>query len=142
MVAGRKKDMKKLRVMIVDESPFFRRWFRKLILTLPGVQVIGELKDPLSALKFIRIMRPDAVLIDAKIQCRFGTDLVRLIKTITPIPRVIMLTSELCCLYQNKVSDKADYLLDKLTEYERIPEILRSFTSGPEAILRRVSNTL
>jgi DNA-binding LytR/AlgR family response regulator len=134
--------MKKLRVMIVDESPFFRRWFRKLILTLPGVQVIGELKDPLSALKFIRIMRPDAVVIDAKIQCRFGTDLVRLIRTITPIPRVIMLTSELCCRYQTKVSEKADYLLDKLTEYERIPEILGSFISAPEAVLRRVSNTL
>jgi chemotaxis response regulator CheB len=119
--------------MIVDESPFFRRWFRKLILTLPGVQIIGEPKDPLSALRFIRIMRPDAVVMDAKIQLRFGIDLVRSIRTITPIPRVIMLTSELselCCRYQSKVSEKADVLLDKLTEYDKIPEILRSFASG------------
>lgn len=133
--------MKKLRVMIVDESPFFRRWFRKLILTLPGVQIIGELQDPLSALRFIRIMKPDAVVMDAKIQWRFGIDLVRSIRTITPIPRVIMLTSELCCRYQSKVSEKADFLLDKLTEYDKIPEILKSFTSGSAPALRRVPNT-
>ncbi len=73
--------MKKLRIMIVDESPFFRRWFRELI-------------------------------------------------KITPVPKVILLTSEAYCRYQRKVSEKADFLLDKFTEYNKIPEILKSFASG------------
>ncbi len=122
--------MRKLRVMIVDESPFFRRWFRKLIVTLPGVQIIGEPIDPLSALRFIRIMKPDAVLIDGKTQWRFGIDLIRSIKRITPIPKVIMLTTEVCDRYQRTVSEKADFLLDKLTEYNKIPEILKGFVSA------------
>ena len=122
--------MKKLRIMIVDESPFFRRWFRKLILTLPGVRILGETKDPLSALKFIRIMKPDAILMDAKTQWHLGIDIIKSIRKITPVPAVILLTSEACCRYQKKVSEKADFLVDKLTEYNKIPEILKSFASG------------
>jgi len=128
--------MKKLRIIIVDESPFFRRWFRKLIPALPGIRILGEAGDPLIALKFIRIMKPDAIIMDAKAQWHFGIDLIKSIRKISPVPRVIMLTSDAYSRYQRKVSEKADFLVDKFTEYNKIPEILKQFASGSASELK------
>lgn len=122
--------MKKLRIFIVDESPFFRRWFRKLILSVPGSRILGEAEDPLSALRSIRRLKPDAIIMDVKTQWRCGVDLIRNIRKLTPVPKVIVLTSEGYCRYQRKISEKADFLLDKLTEYDQIPEILKRVASN------------
>jgi DNA-binding NarL/FixJ family response regulator len=123
-------EMKHFRILIVDESPFFRNWFRRLILTIPKIQVIGEAKDALSALCLLRRVKPDAIIIDVKTQWRFGTDLIKSFRQITPISKVIVLTSEGYRRYQTKALGKADVLLDKITEYNKIPEILNRFASG------------
>lgn len=121
--------MKNLRIFIVDESPFFRRWFRKLILSVPGVHIIGEARDPLSALKFIRKLKPDAIVMDVKTQWRCGIDLLKNIGKLTPIPKVIMLSSETYCRHQRKISERADFLVDKITEFELLPDILKRVAS-------------
>jgi DNA-binding NarL/FixJ family response regulator len=121
--------MRHFRVLIVDESPFFRNWFRRFILTIPKIQIIGEAKDALSALSFIRRVKPDAIIMDVKTQLRFGTDLIKSFRLITPMSKVIVLTSEGYRRYQRKASETADVLLDKITEYNKIPEILNRFAS-------------
>jgi chemotaxis response regulator CheB len=93
-------------------------------MAIPGMHVIGEARDPLSALKFVYRMKPDAIIMDMKTQWRFGTDLIKSMRKITPIPKVILLTSAVYSRYQRKVTEKADFLLDKFTEYNKIPEIL------------------
>jgi len=123
--------MRHFRVLIVDESPFFRNWFRRFILTIPKIQIIGEAKDALSALSFIRRVKPDAIIMDVKTQLRFGTDLIKSFRLITPMSKVIVLTSEGYRRYQRKASETADVLLDKITEYNKIPEILNQFASRP-----------
>ena len=122
--------MRNLRIFIVDESPFFRKWFRKLLLAIPGIHIVGEARDPLSTLKLVRKLKPDAIVMDLKTQWRFRVDLIRNIRNITPIPKVIVLTSETYCRYQRKVYEKADFVLDKLTEYNKIPEILTGLQQG------------
>jgi DNA-binding NarL/FixJ family response regulator len=127
---GEGAEMRHFRILIVDESPFFRNWFRRLILTIPKIEIIGEAKDALSALCFLRRVKPDAIIMDVKTQWRSGTDLIKSFRRITPISKVIVLTSEVYCQYQRKASEKADVLLDKITEYNKIPEILSRFASG------------
>jgi len=122
--------MRKLQVLIVDESAFFRRWFGKLILAIPGIQIIGEAKDPLSALRSTCRIKPDAIIIDAKARKRFGIDVLKHLRGSVPVPKVIMLTSDIYCRYQQNVTEKADFLLHKFTEYHKIPEILKRFASS------------
>lgn len=124
--------MNRLRICIVDESPFFRRWFRKLILAIPGSRIVGESCNPLQALRVIGRMKPDAVIMDAKAQWQAGVDLIRSIRRLTPVPSVIVLTSEAYRWHQRRMSEKADFLLDKITEYNRLPEILKEILC-PEA---------
>ncbi len=121
--------MKHFRVLIIDESFFFRNWLRRLIQTVPKIQIIGEAKDALSAMRFLRTVKPDALIIDIKTQWRHGTDLIKSFRQITPISKVIVLTSEGYLRYQKKASEKADALLDKITEYHKIAEILSRYAS-------------
>jgi chemotaxis response regulator CheB len=121
--------MKKLRIFLIDESPFFRRWFRKLILSVPGSRILGEAEDPLIALRSICSLKPDAIIMDVKTQWKCGVALIRNIRKLTPVPKVIVLTSEGYGRYQRKISEKADFLVDKITEYNKIPEILKRVAS-------------
>lgn len=123
-------EMRHFRVLIVDESLFFRHWLRRLIQTIPKIQIIGEAKDTLSALRLLRMAKPDAIIIDMKTQWRLGTDLIKTFRQITPISKVIVLTSEGYLRYQGKAAEKADVFLDKITEYNKIAEILDRYASG------------
>jgi DNA-binding NarL/FixJ family response regulator len=122
--------MRHFGVLIVDESLFFRNWLRRLIQSIPEIQIIGEAKDAFSALSFLHTVKPDAIIIDMKTQWRLGTDLIKSFRQITPISKVIVLTSEGYLRYQRKVSEKADIILDKITEYNKIAEILNRYASG------------
>ena len=122
--------MRNFEVLIVDESLFFRNWLRRLIQTIPKIQIIGEAKDTLSALSLLRMVKPDAIIIDMKTQWRLGTDQIKTFRQITPISKVIVLTSEGYLRYQRKAAEKADVLLDKITEYNKIAEILNRYASG------------
>lgn len=123
--------MKCVRVFLIDESPFFLRWFRSLISALPSVRIIGEARDPISAIRFLQRLSPDAVIMDMKTQLRFGIDLVRSIRKISPVPKIIVLTSDIFDEYRGMAFGKTDFLLDKCTEYRRIPEILQWVASHP-----------
>jgi DNA-binding NarL/FixJ family response regulator len=121
--------MRHFRVLIVDESLFFRNWLRRLIQTIPKIQIIGEAKDTFSALCFLNTVKPDAIIIDMKTQLRLGTDLIRSFRQISPISKVIVLTSEGYLRYQRTISEQADVFLDKITEYNKIAEILNRYAS-------------
>jgi len=121
--------MKNVKVFIIDDSPFYRRLFKKMILAVPGIRIIGEAKDSLSALKFIRRLKPDVIIMDVKTQWSFGIDLMKNLRRVTSIPKVIMLAGESYFRYQSK-AEKADFFLNKFTEYQKIPEILKRFTSN------------
>lgn len=121
--------MRNLRIFIVEESPFFRTWFRKLILTTPRIRIIGEERDPVTALDFISKMKPDAIIMDVKAQWRLKIDLIERFRKITPIPKIIVFTSEIYGRHQRQASEKADVVLDKIIEYRKLPEILTRFAS-------------
>jgi chemotaxis response regulator CheB len=116
--------MKNLKVFIIDESPFFLRWLRKLVPSRPEIRIVGEAKDPLAALEFIRRMKPDVIIMDFKMQWRFGIDLAGNLGRVKPIPRIIMLTSDIWRRRQRKEIGSADFFIDKMREYHLIPEIL------------------
>ncbi len=52
------------RVLLVDDSPFVRRAFRRVLKDVPDVEVVGEASDGLEALAQVPLLRPDVVLLD------------------------------------------------------------------------------
>jgi DNA-binding NarL/FixJ family response regulator len=113
-----------MKVFLFDSSAFFLGMIRRLLSDLPGLKIIGE-ANPLKALSLIRKLKPDAVILDIKSYKMFGTDVIKNIRGIKPIPTIIMLTNALCCDYYEKLNIEADFLFDKFSEMDKIREVLK-----------------
>jgi DNA-binding NarL/FixJ family response regulator len=80
-----------VRVLIVDDHDLFRSGLRNL-LEDEGVQVVGEAGGGEEALKIVRELAPDVVVMDLNMPGMGGVEATRHISTIAPLTRVLMLT--------------------------------------------------
>ena len=80
-----------LRVLIVDDHDLFRNGLRNL-LEGEGVQIVGEAGAGQEALRIVREVAPDVVVMDLNMPGMGGVEATRHISTIAPLTRVLMLT--------------------------------------------------
>src|SRR5438067_13287908 len=80
-----------LRVLIVDDHDLFRTGLRNL-LEEQSVQVIGEAATGAEAVRIVREIAPDVVVMDLNMPGMGGVDATRHISSIAPLTRVVMLT--------------------------------------------------
>ncbi len=80
-----------LRVLIVDDHDLFRNGLRNL-LEGEGVHVVGEAAAGQEALRIVREVAPDVVVMDLNMPGMGGVEATRHISTIAPLTRVLMLT--------------------------------------------------
>ena len=80
-----------LRVLIVDDHDLFRTGLRNL-LEEQGVQVVGEASGGAEAVRIVREIAPDVVVMDLNMPGMGGVDATRHISGIAPLTRVVMLT--------------------------------------------------
>jgi len=80
-----------LRVVIVDDHDLFRNGLRNL-LEREGVQIVGEAAAGQEALRIVRDLAPDVVVMDLNMPGMGGVEATRHITSIAPLTRVVMLT--------------------------------------------------
>jgi DNA-binding NarL/FixJ family response regulator len=79
------------RVLLVDDHDLFRTGLRNL-LEEQGVQVIGEAENGTDALRLVREVAPDVVLMDLSMPGISGVEATRQISMVAPLTRVLVLT--------------------------------------------------
>jgi two-component system LytT family response regulator len=83
--------MTSLRVLVVDDEPPARRRLRRLLSTLPAVEVVGEAGDGGGAIAQTRMLKPDVLLLDVQMPSPSGLDVVAHLPR--PRPHIVCVTA-------------------------------------------------
>lgn len=84
--------MKKIRVLIVDDSALIRKLLSELINNQPDMEAIGSAPDPLVAREMIREMNPDVLTLDVEMPKMDGLDFLEKLMRLRPMPVVMVST--------------------------------------------------
>jgi len=85
------KTLDELRVLLVDDHDLFRSGLVNL-LSEHGLHVVGEAENGDVALRLVRELAPDVVIMDLNMPGPRGVDVIRQITSIAPLTRVVVLT--------------------------------------------------
>src|SRR5213596_4402379 len=118
-----------VRVLIVDDHDLFRSGLRNL-LEDEGVQIVGEAAAGQEALKIVRELAPDVVVMDLNMPGMGGVEATRHITTIAPLTRVVMLT------ISEEDSDVMDAILAGACGYLLKDSSIQDLMSGIRAASR------
>ena len=89
--AAAERQTESLRVVIADDHDLFRTGLRNL-LEEQSVQIVGEAGTGGDAVRLVRELAPDVVVMDLNMPGMGGVDATRHITGIAPLTRVVMLT--------------------------------------------------
>lgn len=82
----------KVKVLIVDAAAFMVKAIREILESDPEIEVLGDARNGLDALKQIHKLRPDVITLDVDMPIMDGLKAVRHVMTESPTP-IVMLSS-------------------------------------------------
>lgn len=68
---------RKIQLVIADDHPIFRDGLRRLLEAESRIKVIGEARDGAEAVKLVRQLKPEIMLLDQNMPARTGLDALR-----------------------------------------------------------------
>lgn len=85
--------MDMIRVLIADDHPIVRDGLRTLILTEPGLELVGEAVNGEEAVYMAIAQKPDVILMDLVMPKKDGLEAISEIKSVEPDIAILVLTS-------------------------------------------------
>ena len=79
------------RILVVDDSIFFRRLVRARLDAEPGMVVVGEARDGKEAVTLAERLRPDVIVIDGAMPLMDGVEALPLIRDVLPECRIVFM---------------------------------------------------
>lgn len=84
--------MSKIRIVLVDDHTLVREGFARMLELVPDFEVAGQAANAPEALRLVREILPDIVLMDIKLPGTSGIELTTAVKEISPETEVIILS--------------------------------------------------
>jgi len=114
-----------MKVFIADDSPILCERLKTMLSDFPEVEISGQAKDTPEAIKFIKELKPDVVILDIRMPGGSGIEVLQSIKKDRPDIKVIVFTNYPYPQYRKKCMDLgADFFFAKATESEEVPKVI------------------
>ncbi|WP_076588253.1 protein-glutamate methylesterase/protein-glutamine glutaminase [Vibrio ostreicida] len=84
--------MKKIKVLVVDDSPVFRALLCELISSDPELEVVAMAEDPFEARELIKVHNPDVLTLDIEMPKMNGVQFLKNLMRLRPMPVVMIST--------------------------------------------------
>src|SRR5471030_443540 len=88
--------MKKIKVLIVDDSALIRGVLTEIINSQHDMEALGAAPDPLVAREMIRNLNPDVLTLDIEMPKMDGLDFLERLMRLRPMPVVVSTLTERC----------------------------------------------
>ena len=114
------------RIFIADDSEVLRIRLVEVLSEIEGIEIIGEADTANDAIKAIKNLKPDVVILDIRMPGGNGIEALEAVKMVENPPLVIMFTSYPYLQFRKKCLDAgADYFFFKSTEFEKLTKLLK-----------------
>ena len=123
--------MKKIRILIADDHTIVRDGLRQLLNSQADMEVTGEAEDGREALKKVKTLRPDVILLDIAMPRLSGLEVINLIREASTETQVVVLSMHAKETYVQQVlaSGALGYVL-KASPSTDILEAIRTANRG------------
>lgn len=127
----KKEELKRKRLLIVDDSKEIRDGLVRLISGIQSVEIVGEAENGIKALEMVENLKPDFVTLDIKLPGMSGILVLNEIKKRNPKITVLMLTNFPVEHYKRVCYNAgASYFFDKSNEFEEMVNTIKSLADN------------
>ena len=85
--------MPKVRLMIIDDSLFFRTFLIQRLGRDPDIEIVGNFADPVEAAGHIKTLRPDVIAVDMEMPKMRGSDFLRTVLPKHPTVKAVVISA-------------------------------------------------
>ena len=124
------EDIKKIRVMVVDDQPVVRSGLAAFLMIHPDLELVGEAGDGERAVRLCPQLRPDVIIMDLVMPQLDGAEATKIIRERYPHIQVIALTSF-----------KEKDLVERVLDAGAIGYLLKDISSGELADAIRAAHS-
>jgi two-component system NarL family response regulator len=120
-----------IRLLIVDDHPVVRAGLRSMLTTQPEIEVVGAASSGAEALRLLKTIETDVVLLDLRMSGMTGLETIHEVRAMTDPPRILVLTSFDTDedIYQSVAAGAQGYVL-KDTPQEQLLEAIHAIYLG------------
>jgi DNA-binding NarL/FixJ family response regulator len=126
--------MKKLRVLIADDSAQLRSQLIAILKDVSEVEIVGEADDCPEAIFAIRALKPDVVVLDSRMPQGNGIQVLSTIREDQHLPIVMMLSNHVSTSYQIQAARAgANYFFDKANGIHQVKQTISQMITGTDS---------
>lgn len=83
-----------LKCLLVEDSGFIREIYHYVLQDMPGIQIVAEADDGVTAIQLIEEHQPDLLILDLVLPLKDGLEVLKNVSALSPHTRAVVISSQ------------------------------------------------